>query len=121
MITHIAFSGYPCRDVAATRAWYEANLGLHFVGPYVEDGVERYNEVHLGDTAFSLVWWEWNGRAAGTGAGVVFEVDDLDATLRSLSERSVATEPITETPVCRMSVVHDPEGNRIGLHQQKRG
>ena len=55
MVKHIAFVAYPSNDVAGTRAWYEKMLGLQFAGPYSEDGVEKYNEVHLGDGCFSLM------------------------------------------------------------------
>jgi hypothetical protein len=55
MIKSIAFVAYPSDDVAGTRAWYEGMLGLVFAGAYVEDGVEKYNEAHLGNGSFSLM------------------------------------------------------------------
>ena len=65
MIKDIAFTAYPSDDVAATRAWYERMLGLRFAGPYVEDGVEKYNEAHLAGGCFSLMASEWVGRSPG--------------------------------------------------------
>ncbi|MGZ3498754.1 MAG: VOC family protein [Vulcanimicrobiaceae bacterium] len=56
MIKRIAFVAYPTDDVTRTRGWYEDKLGLSFAGPYEEDGVERYNEAHLGDGCFTSAY-----------------------------------------------------------------
>ena len=119
MIKEIAFTAYPSDDVAATRTWYEQMLGLAFAGPYVEDGKEKYNEAHLGNGCFSLMASEWVGRAPGTAAGIVFEVDDIESAMRSLREKGVSVEDIFDGPVCRQASLADPEGNRITLHQRK--
>jgi predicted enzyme related to lactoylglutathione lyase len=121
MIKHIAFIAYPSNDVAGTRAWYEEHLGLEFAGPYVEDGVEKYNEAHLGDACFSLMASEWVGREPGSAAGVVFEVDDIEATMRALRANGVIVEEIHETPVCRQTSFADPEGNKVSIHQKNAG
>ena len=55
MIKEVAFFAYPCRNVGSTRAWYERFLGLAFAGPYIEHGVEKYNEAHIGESCFSLM------------------------------------------------------------------
>ena len=117
MIKDIAFTGYPCNDVAATRAWYEKNLGLHFAGAYSEDGKEQYNEAHLGSTAFALVTHEWLERPAGTGVGVAFEVEDLEKLITTLRASGLTVSDAYETPVCKMSSLDDPEGNKVTLHQ----
>ena len=119
MIKDIAFTASPSDDVATTRAWYERMLGLRFAGPYVEDGVEKYNEAHLAGGCFSLMASEWVGRSPGSAAGVFFEVDDLDETLRSLRAGGVAIEDPYDGPVCRQASLADPEGNKITLHQRK--
>ena len=89
-VKHIAFTAYPSNDVARSRRWYEENLGLVFVGPYIEDGVEKYNEVHLDGGCFSLMSAEWMDRAAGSASSIYFEVDDLDETLAELESRLAA-------------------------------
>jgi predicted enzyme related to lactoylglutathione lyase len=119
MIKEIAFTAYPSNDVAGTRAWYEYVLGLEFAGPYIEDGVEKYNEAHLANGCFSLMASEWVGRAPGSAAGVVFEVDDLDVAIRSLRDKGVAAGAIDDGPVCRQASLVDPEGNKVTLHQRK--
>lgn len=120
MIKHIAFTVYPSNDVARTRAWYEEMLGLEFAGPYVEDGVEKYNEAHLGDGAFALMASEWVGREPGSAASIAFEVDDIEDAARSLRAKGVVLEDIFDGPVCRQTSLSDPEGNKVTLHQKKR-
>jgi predicted enzyme related to lactoylglutathione lyase len=119
MIKHIAFVAYPCENVARTRAWYETILGLTFAGPYKEDGIEKYNEAHLGDGCFSLIWSGWVERPAGSAASVAFEVDDLERVVRSLREAGAVVDNPFDGPVCKQMTVHDPEGNAIVLHEKK--
>ena len=119
-IADVAFVAYPSDDVAGTRAWYEKTLGLTFAGPYVEDGVEQYNEAHLATGCFSLMAAKWVGRPPGSGAGVFFEVDDLDAAMRELRAGGVSVEDLFDGPVCKQASLADPEGNKITLHESKR-
>jgi predicted enzyme related to lactoylglutathione lyase len=119
MIKDIAFTAYPSNDVAGTRAWYEEKLGLTFAGPYSEEGVEKYNEAHIGSGCFSLMAPEWVGRAPGSAAGVVFEVDDIEKAVQSLRDKGVIVEDIYEGPVCKQTSLCDPEGNKVSLHQKK--
>ena len=116
MIKDIAFTAYPSDDVAGTRRWYEAVLGLAFAGAYVEDGVEKYNEAHVGHGCFGLVAAEWTGRAAGSTSGVHFEVDDVDGLIVSLEADGVSIVDRSEGSVCKQASFCDPEGNRITIH-----
>lgn len=117
MIREIAFVGYPCANVAATREWYERHLAMKFAGAYSEDGQEQYNEAHLGSTAFALVTHEWLERPPGTGVGVAFEVEDLEQTIAALRKEGITVSDAYETPVCKMASLSDPEGNKLTLHQ----
>jgi predicted enzyme related to lactoylglutathione lyase len=117
MIKDIAFTAYPAKDVTKLRGWYEQNLGLTFSGPYEEDGVEKYNEAKVGNGYFSIIWNEWMERPAGSSSGVVFEVDDIDATVADLRTKGVAAGDPYETPVCKIASFDDLEGNRVSLHQ----
>jgi predicted enzyme related to lactoylglutathione lyase len=116
MIKEIAFTSYPAKNVAALRKWYEEHLDLRFSHPYVEDGVEKYNEANVGGGYFSLMSAEWQA-APGTGSGVTFEVDDLDASIAGLRAKSIEVEEPHVTPVCKLTSFHDPEGNKVTLHQ----
>jgi predicted enzyme related to lactoylglutathione lyase len=118
MVTEIAFTAYPCRNVESTRHWYEEMLGLKFAGPYEEGGIEKYNEAHIGPGCFSLISDEWVDGLAGTGTGVTFEVKDLHDTVSTLREKGVDVTDPFEGPRCKQATIRDPEGNRITLHQR---
>ncbi len=118
MIKEIAFTAYPSGNVAATRSWYENVLGLKFSPPLEENGVEKYTEAKVGDTYFSLMTSEWVQREPGTASGIVFEVDDIESTVKSLRGSGVEVEDIYETPVCKITSLNDPEGNKVSLHQR---
>lgn len=117
MVKEIAFTGYPAKDVAALSAWYRDALGIPFDNPYVEDGVEKYNEANVGGGYFSLITTEWAEREPGTGAGVTFEVSDIDDAVSELRGKGVTIEDPYATPVCKLASFKDPEGNRVTLHQ----
>lgn len=117
MIKDLAFTAYPCADVASVRAWYERHLGLRFMGPYNEDGIEKYNEAHIGSACFSLMWHGWMDSAAGTGNGVAFEVDDIERSAAKLRGAGIDVDAIYESPMCKSTSLRDPEGNRITLHE----
>lgn len=117
MIKEIAYTAYPSSDVKPTREWYEKTLGLKFNAPFEEEGVEKYNEAKVGSGYFSLMTTEWLQRDPGTGAGITFEVENMDAAIGQLREKGVAIEDPMDTPVCRIATFEDPEGNQIILHQ----
>jgi predicted enzyme related to lactoylglutathione lyase len=58
--------------------------------------------------------------SASAGGTIAFEVDDLPALVADLRAKdvTVAAEGI-ESPVCRMAIIKDPEGNSIILHKLK--
>ena len=117
MIKDIAFIAYPSAHVGTTREWYEKTLGIRFGTPYAEDGVEQYNEAHVGSGYFSLMTHVWMQREPGTGCGLVFEVDDLETAAKTLRASGVAVDDIYETPTCKIASFNDPEGNKVTLHQ----
>jgi len=117
VIKNIAFSAYPAQNVAALRQWYESTLGITFGAPYMEEGVEQYNEADIGGGYFSLMNHNWMQQPAGSGAGVSFEVDDLDGRLAELKAKGVEADEPYVTPVCKLSTIRDAEGNKVILHQ----
>jgi predicted enzyme related to lactoylglutathione lyase len=56
----------------------------------------------------------------GAAGAVAFEVDDFDQAVASLKTHGVrfVLEPY-ETPVCRMAVFADPDGNLLMAHKRK--
>ncbi len=117
MIKEIAFTAYPSQDVAALRAWYETNLGLTFSAPYSEEGVEQYNESNVGGGYFAIMNHLWMQQPVGSGAGVGFEIDDLDKRLAELKAKGIESDDPYITPVCKISTIRDLEGNKVILHQ----
>lgn len=117
MIKEIAYTAYPSDNVQSTREWYEKTLGLKFSAPFAEEGVEMYNEAQVGNAWFSLMNSGWIQRPAGSGVGIVFEVDNIEDSAKQLRDKGVAVEDIYDTPVCRVTSFEDPEGNKVSLHQ----
>ncbi len=117
MVKGIAFTAYPSNDVAGTRRWYEEKLGLRFAGPYIEDDVEKYNEVHLGNACFGLMAAEWTSRSPGSASSIYFEVDDVDGMVTSLEASGVTIYDRFEGPVCKQASFCDPEGNKVTIHE----
>jgi predicted enzyme related to lactoylglutathione lyase len=55
----------------------------------------------------------------GKGAEIAFELDDLDIFLHRLKQHNVPfVREAFATPVCRMAVVADPDGNNIIIHKR---
>jgi len=119
IVKDIAFAAYPANDVAATRRWYETNLGMRFAGPYIEDGEEKYNEAHLPTSCFALTWAGYSDRAAGSASGVTFAIDDIDNAVASLEANGITIDERFDGPVCRSASFRDPEGNKLTIHESR--
>ena len=114
----IAYAMYPVIDMKRARKFYEEDLGLrperNFRGEWIE--------YHLWDNCFAITSM-LNGKvkpSADSGGSVAFEVQDVDDFVAQLRKKGVPIklEPFS-TPVCRMAVVLDPEGNALTLHTKK--
>ena len=116
MIKHIAFTLYPVKDVARARRFYEEILKLQVTHNFKNSWIEY----HLDNGCFAISDMTPVAPSARAGGSIAFEVDDLDAMVKSLREQNVVVkvEPFA-TPVCRMAVVLDPEGNALTLHAKK--
>jgi len=117
MITSIAFTVYPVSDMARSRAFYEKALGLT-VGEITGD---RWVEYAVGDGTFGITNVDMGHPPGAKGALVAFEVADLDAFVADLKAKGVpfVMDDILETPVCRMTVIEDPDGNHVTIHKRK--
>jgi len=118
MIRKVAFSMYPVTDSARARTFYEETLGLA-VGSHDSQG--HWTEYDLpGGGCLALTTVTGEAPSASAGGTVAFEVDDLDATMADLKAKGVTFKSdIIHSPVCRMAVILDSEGNSILLHQLK--
>ena len=71
-------------------------------------------------TAVTLTNFTGEQPSAAAGGTVAFEVEDLDALIADLKAKNVTFKSdIIHSPVCRMAVCLDSEGNSILLHQLK--
>jgi predicted enzyme related to lactoylglutathione lyase len=116
MFEKVAFTMYPVKDTARARAFYEGTLGLA-VGKHSDNGI--WTEYDLpGGGCLALFRTTDIEPSSGAGGTVAFEVADLDALIARLRGAGVTFKAeMIHSPVCRMSIILDSEGNSILLHQ----
>jgi predicted enzyme related to lactoylglutathione lyase len=114
-ITAIAFVGIPVTKMSRAREFYEGVLGLQ---PDPEMTGEHWTEYSIGDgtLAIACVGDQWKPSNDGTSAAL--EVDDLDAAIARLEKRQISYDKV-DSPVCRMAVIEDPDGNKLIIHKLK--
>lgn len=115
----VAFTMYPVKDMARARAFYEGVLGFPASSsgessPWVEYDMP-------GGGCFAITTVVPDEPSTNSGGTIAFEVEDLPALLADLKAKDVTilAEGI-ESPVCRMAVIKDSEGNAVLLHKLKR-
>jgi predicted enzyme related to lactoylglutathione lyase len=115
--TKIAFTGIPVTDMKRARVFYEGQLGLK-PSPEFSEGVWIEYEIGPDTLAIGSVGEQWKPSSDGTS--VAIEAEDFDAAIASLKKAGVRfdAEDI-QSPVCRMAVVQDPDGNNIIIHKLK--
>ncbi len=120
-VVEIAFTCYPVTDLRRARTFYEDVLGLaesRFFGAG-DVGFVEY-DIGPGTLAITNMAPEWKPSAGGGSVGL--EVDDFDEAMARCKARGCVfgLEPM-DTPVCRMAVVLDPDGNSVTIHRRKAG
>lgn len=120
MLKKVAFTMYPIRDVDRARDFYENKLGLK-IGSHGNQGDKHWIEYDLpGGGCIALTNFVPDEPSAKAGGTIALEVADLDALIADLKSKDVVfTSGIIPSPVCRMAVCLDSEGNSILLHQLK--
>ncbi len=120
----IAFTLYPVGDLDRAIGFYRDTLGIplgfrvaNVYAEFVTPDGAAFGVVKLRDDMKSKLDFPMNVGEPGTGKALALEVDDIGATLADFAAKGVATCATTETPVCWMSTVDDPDGNRIIIHQ----
>ncbi len=116
-VVEIAFSCYAVTDMARARGFYEGVLGLK-PSTVSESEHGYWVEYEIGAGALSL------GSAPGfapnpDGCSVGLEMEDFDAAIEELRRNGVKfrIEPM-QTPICRMAMVFDPDGNSVCIHKR---
>lgn len=114
-VTGMDLSGYMVKDAARAITFYRDVLGFEPVVVYPDN---RGAEYELPDgTTFGL----WGGGGVvmpfQPSNGILFAVDDFEAAVEALKARDVKAD-VRETPVCKMAMINDTEGNLVVLHKR---
>jgi len=118
MLKKVAFTMYPVQDAKRARDFYEHTLGLK-VGLTVPNGM--WTEFDLPGGGCLALFANDKLQPSASGACIAFEVEDLDALNVQLKDAGVTyKEDLIQSPVCRMSIILDTEGNSVILHQLSR-
>ena len=120
MFKKVAFTMYPVTDVARARKFYEETLGLKS-GSVGNQGERYWIEYDLpGGGCLALTNFVPDTPSAAAGGTIAFEVEDVDRLMDDLKTKGVTFKSdIIQSPVCRMAVCLDSEGNSLLLHQLK--
>jgi predicted enzyme related to lactoylglutathione lyase len=108
---------YPVENMERARTFYERTLNLK-VGKVSTGG--KWVEYDLpGGGCFCITNLADGVKpSATTGRSVAFEVDDIKALVSELKAEDVRFKVDTfQTPVCKIAVMLDSEGNAVTLHQ----
>lgn len=116
-ITEIACTGTPVTDMQRARAFYEGVLGFK---PTMEADGGNWVEYDIGNGTFGIGCFGDVWKPSPDGTCVAFEVEDLDAEIAQLKSKDVPfAMGITDTPICRFTMICDPDGNKILIHKRK--
>ena len=120
MFKKVAFTMYPVTDVPRARKFYEETLGLT-LGSHGNRGDQWWLEYDLpGGGCLALTNFTGEKPSASAGGTIALEVEDLDALIADLKSKHVEfRSDMIHSPVCRMAVCLDSEGNSLLLHQLK--
>ena len=118
MIKEIAFVGVPVTDIPRARGFYEGVLGFKPSGK--TDGA--WIEYEIGNGTFGIGNYGDQWKTSDHGTMVAFECDDLDAMVDRVKQSGATVKmDIMDTPVCRFTIVADPDGNSVMLHKRRSG
>ncbi|MEM1296084.1 MAG: VOC family protein [Verrucomicrobiota bacterium] len=119
-IKEIAFVGYPVTDMDRSRKFYGEVLGLEESETFEHEGEVGWVEDDIQGQTLALAKASDHWMPHKDGAGVSLEVESLEAALEQLKKHQVLPSmPIGDFPACRITVIPDPDGNGIALHQRK--
>jgi predicted enzyme related to lactoylglutathione lyase len=114
-INEIAFVGIPVTDMQRARSFYEDALGLK---PDPEMTGEMWTEYPIGSGTLAVACLGERWKPSDHGTSAALEVDDLESAIARLQEREISFEKV-DSPVCRMALIQDPDGNKLIIHKLK--
>lgn len=117
MLKKVAFTMYPVLDINRAKSFYEKILGLAVSKISAGGSWIEYDLPGGGCFAITTLA-EGVKPSANSGGSIAFEVEDLDALVSKLKSDGVKFKlDIFPSPVCRMAVILDSEGNAVTIHQ----
>ncbi len=113
-VKHVAFTMYPVSDLPRAVAFYTDVLGLK------QDGLasDFWAEFDVAGQCFGLGSFEQVGQP-GSAQSLALEIEDLASFRTKLAGQGCESTEPHQFPGCMISVVRDPDGNQIWLHQTK--
>lgn len=112
-IRAIDFVTYAVTDLDRALTFYRNTLGLKVD----ETFGDQYVEFDIGGQTLAIM--AGHGRPGPGGGTVGLNVPNLARSLAELKAQGI--EPVMdviETPVCRMALIQDPDGNLLMLHEK---
>lgn len=118
-IIEIAFTVLPVTDLAQARSFYEEVLCLKPAQVFEKDGM-GFIEYDIAAGTLAIGSGAPLFKPSSDGGAIALEVEDFEAAIIRLKKKDCKfhMEP-NETPVCRMAVISDPDGNFIMVHKRK--
>lgn len=115
MINQIDFIGVPVRDMATAKQFYQETLGLKPIG-----GIpDKWEEYDVGGATVSLWMPEAFGMPFSPQGGFALGVADVPTAFKELQAKGVQFHgDVIDTPVCKMAMFQDPDGNSLMLHHR---
>lgn len=111
-VKEFGFTAYPVKDIATAKAFYESTFNLT---PTVESPFSI--EYEINGSTLVIVNYP-GGEASSNGPCIALEVEDFDEAIQALKDKNVSFKlEAFDTPVCRMAVIFDPDGNAITIHK----
>ena len=116
MTNEVAFVAIAVSDKERARKFYQETLELSPTRTQMDGAWVEYD---LGPTTIGVgchpAW-----KPSRDGTTVAFEVEDFDNAYTKLKDRGVEFDiEKTETPVCWMAQLRDPDGNKLVIHKRK--
>jgi predicted enzyme related to lactoylglutathione lyase len=119
-VIELAFCCYAVTDMARARRFYEDALNLKPTKVFdSEHG--QWVEYEFGPYALAL-GSSPQFKPSPDGCFAALEVEDFDAAIEHLKRHDVKFRmDAAATPVCRMAMIFDPDGNTICIHKRNPG
>lgn len=116
-VTELAFCCYAVTDMARARAFYEGVLGLK-PGTVMAGENGSWTEYEFGPYALAIGSSEMF-KPSPDGCMAALEVENFDEAIAELKAKDVKFRmDAYQSPVCRMAMVFDPDGNTICIHKR---